>query len=181
MHGDQRCPYLQPTALIACAAVLWLGLPRPSAAEGGARLDAPAPALIVPQLNGELFDLAKKRGKVVIVNFWATWCSPCRAEMPLLDSLYQRYRSRGLVLIGMSVDDPQDRAEVSRVMQKFGYPAALAANATVSGFGPPLAVPMTWIIDTGGTVRARLLAGNAVTEQSLTQTVVPLLPPGASP
>lgn len=151
------------------------------AAEDGARLDAPAPALIVPRLEGGLFDLARERGKVVIVNFWATWCSPCRAEMPLLDSFYERYRARGLVLIGVSVDDAQDRAAVARVMQKFHYPAALAASAKANGFGPPIAVPITWIIDARGTVRARLLAGNAVSEQSLAQAVVPLLPKAPAP
>jgi len=161
--------------------VLLLALAPCGAAADGARLDAPAPALVVPQLGGGRFDLARERGKVVIVNFWATWCAPCRAEMPLLDSFYQRYRARGLVLIGVSVDDAQDRAAVARVMQKFHYPAALAAHATVNGFGAPLAVPMTWIIDTRGTVRVRLLSGNAVTEQSLTQSVVPLLPRAQAP
>src|SRR4029077_18107623 len=96
--------------------------------EAGARVGAAAPELVVVQLDGRTFDLAKQRGKVVSVNFWATWCSPCRAEMPLLDSFYQRYRARGVELIGMSVDDAQDRAAVVRVMQQRSYPAALAAT-----------------------------------------------------
>ncbi|HEY0768436.1 MAG TPA: TlpA disulfide reductase family protein [Steroidobacteraceae bacterium] len=141
----------------------------------------PAPALIAPQLDGRMFDLAALRGKVVIVNFWASWCSPCRAEMPLLDSFYQRYHGRGLELLGVSVDDAHERSAVLRIMQKFSYPAALAASAKVNGFGAPLAVPMTWIIDSAGVVRARLLAGNAVTEQSLAQIVLPLLPPEPAP
>jgi thiol-disulfide isomerase/thioredoxin len=182
-HSQRTRP--RAAALTACAVALIAGttpaLRSAAADESPVRIGQTAPPLVVPQLDGHTFDLARQRGKVVIVNFWATWCSPCRAEMPLLDSFYQRYHTRGLVLIGMSVDDAHDRAEVGRVMQKFGYPAALVANAKVNGFGPPLAVPMTWIIDTGGTVRARWLAGNAVTEQSLTQTVVPLLPPAASP
>ena len=141
---------------------------------------APAPALVVAQLDGREFDLAALRGKVVIVNYWATWCSPCRAEMPVLDSFYKRYRSRGLVLLGMSVDEARDRPAVTALMQKLSYPAALASDAKVNGFGPPLAVPMTWIIDPAGVVRARLVSGNAVTEQALSQTVVPLLPPAAT-
>lgn len=140
--------------------------------------DAPAvgraaPALVVPQLDGQVFELAALRGSVVVVNFWATWCSPCRAEMPLLDSFYKRYRSQGLVLIGLSVDDRHDSKGVRRVMEKFSYPAALAINAKVDGFGAPLAVPMTWIIDSEGVVRARLVS--AVTEQTLEQAVLPLL------
>jgi thiol-disulfide isomerase/thioredoxin len=145
-------------------------------AAGAPAVGQPAPALVAVQLDGRVFDLAALRGKVVIVNFWATWCSPCRAEMPLLDSFYQQHRAAGLELIGVSVDDAHDKAEVRRVMQKFSYPAALASSARVNGFGPPLAVPMTWVIDATGTVRARLVAGNAVTEQSLTQIVLPLLP-----
>jgi cytochrome c biogenesis protein CcmG, thiol:disulfide interchange protein DsbE len=137
-----------------------------------------APALIVPQLDGRVFDLAALRGKVVIVNFWATWCSPCRAEMPRLDAFYRRYHGRGLELLGLSVDDPNDRAAVVQVMKSFSYPGALASSATADGFGPPLAVPMTWIIDSAGIVRARLVSGNAVTEQSLEHAVLPLLAHG---
>lgn len=136
----------------------------------------PAPALLVPQLDGTQFDLAAQRGKVVIVNYWATWCSPCRAEMPVLDSFYKRYHSRGLVMLGVSVDDAHDRPAVLALMQKLAYPAAMVADAKVNGFGPPLAVPMTWIIDPAGVVRARLVSGNAVTEQTLSKKVLPLLP-----
>ena len=136
----------------------------------------PAPPLILAQLDGREFNLAAERGKVVIVNYWASWCSPCRAEMPVLDSFCKRYRARGLVLIGVSVDEAGDRAAVVGIMQKFTYPAALAANAKVDDFGSPVAVPMTWIIDAKGIVRARLIAGNAVTTQSLEQAVLPLLP-----
>jgi cytochrome c biogenesis protein CcmG, thiol:disulfide interchange protein DsbE len=137
-----------------------------------------APALIVPQLDGRVFDLRALRGKVVIVNFWATWCSPCRAEMPRLDAFYRRYHGRGLELLGLSVDEASDRGTVVQVMRSFSYPAALAASARSNDFGPPAAVPMTWIIDAAGMVRARLVAGNAVTEQSLEQLVLPLLAHG---
>jgi cytochrome c biogenesis protein CcmG, thiol:disulfide interchange protein DsbE len=147
-----------------------------SAAAPGAEVGHPAPALVVPQLDGREFDLRAQHGKVVIVNYWASWCAPCRAEMPVLDSFYQRYHSQGLVLLGVSVDDVHERAAVIRIMEKFGYPAALAANAKVNGFGPALAVPMTWIIDATGVVRARLVSGTAVTEQSLSRAVLPLLP-----
>jgi thiol-disulfide isomerase/thioredoxin len=145
-----------------------------------APVGAAAPAFVVAQLDGREFDLAALRGKVVIVNYWATWCSPCRAEMPVLDAFYKRYRSRGLVLLGMSVDEARNRPAVATLMQKLSYPAALASDAKVNGFGPALAVPMTWIIDPAGVVRARLVSGNAVTEQTLSQAVLPLLPPAAA-
>jgi len=135
-----------------------------------------APALVVTQLDGRVFDLAALRGKVVIVNFWASWCSPCRAEMPQLDAFYRRHHAQGLELLGLSVDDPQDLATVAHIMKGFSYPAAMAVAAKVNDFGAPVAVPMTWIIDAKGVVRARLIAGNTVTLHSLAQAVLPLLP-----
>jgi cytochrome c biogenesis protein CcmG/thiol:disulfide interchange protein DsbE len=144
-------------------------------ADRAPEIGQPAPQFVAPLLDGHELDLSAQRGKVVIVNFWASWCGPCRAEMPLLDSFYQRYRGRGLVLVGVSVDDRHDKKEVLRIMQQFSYPAALAVEAKVNGFGPPLAVPMTWIIDPAGVLRARLLAASGVTEKSLNELVVPLL------
>ena len=168
-----------PRVLMACALTSLIAalLPlRALGADAPVRFGERAPALVVPRLDGGVFDLAALRGKVVIINFWATWCSPCRAEMPQLDAFYKRYRARGLELLGVSVDDAQDRDAVAGVMKSFSYPAALAATAQVNDFGAPVAVPMTWIIDATGVVRARLIAGNAVTAQSLEQAVLPLLP-----
>jgi peroxiredoxin len=94
--------------------------------------------------------------------------------MPLLNRFYLAHRAQGLALIGVSVDDRDDRKEVVAVMRQFAYPAVLAATARSNGFGPPLAVPMTWVIDAQGVVRARLVS--AVTEQALERAVLPLLP-----
>ena len=156
--------------LTAAMAPMWAG-----GAEAALRVGEHAPQLIVPTLDARVFDLSALRGKVVIVNFWASWCTPCRAEMPQLDAFYRRYHARGVELLGLSIDEPADRVAVARIMKSFSYPAALAAAAKVNDFGPPVAVPMTWIIDAQGIVRGRLIAGNAVTEQSLERTVLPLL------
>lgn len=140
----------------------------------------PAPPLIVPRLDGHQFDLAKLRGKVVLVNVWATWCSPCRSEMPTLDAFYRRYHSRGLVLLGLSIDEAPDAAQVRQVMRQFSYPGALASAARVNGFGEPVAVPVTYVIDAQGVIRAQLQAEgpSGVSAQALEQAVVPLLPAG---
>jgi thiol-disulfide isomerase/thioredoxin len=176
----ERAPL--PARVLGCLLVSVAALWCPAApADAPPAVGQPAPPLIVPQLDGRLFDLKALRGHVVIVNFWATWCSPCRAEMPRLAAFYREYHPRGLELLGLSVDDRTDAATVRAVMQQFHYPAALAADARQNGFGPAVAVPMTWIIDAAGIVRVRLIAGNAVTEQSLAQKVLPLLAVPAAP
>ncbi|HET7755693.1 MAG TPA: TlpA disulfide reductase family protein [Steroidobacteraceae bacterium] len=180
IHRGADRPRARAAARVLLAAVAAVAGAAPAVAGRGADVGSPAPAFIVPELDGQLFDLSAERGKVVIVNFWASWCSPCRAEMPLLDSFYKRYRERGLVLLGVSVDDRHDSKEVRRIMQQFSYPAALASDARVDGFGPPLAVPMTWIVDASGVVRARLVSGTAVSEATLAGQVLPLLPQPAA-
>jgi cytochrome c biogenesis protein CcmG, thiol:disulfide interchange protein DsbE len=135
-----------------------------------------APALVVEELNGHTFDLAAERGKVTIVNFWATWCPPCRKEMPALDAFFKRYHSQGLEMIGLSADRPRDRSEVAKVMQSFSYPAAMLRDAKSDGFDEPTALPVTYVVDKNGIVRAKLLPDDKpLTEQTLAAVVIPLL------
>src|SRR6202035_3839766 len=109
-----------------------LGLSASAIAGGIARaapaMDAAAPALIATALDGQAFDLSKLRGKVVLVNFWATWCAPCRKEMPTLDAFYRRYRGQGLELIGISVDFARDVAKTRKAAGAVAYPTALASD-----------------------------------------------------
>jgi cytochrome c biogenesis protein CcmG/thiol:disulfide interchange protein DsbE len=136
-----------------------------------------APALVVRELNGQAFDLSAQRGKVVLIDFWATWCPPCRQEMPVLDAFYRRYRNRGLEVIGVSADRPHDRADVEKLMQAFSYPAAMLSTAQANGFGPPPALPVMYVVDAAGVVRAKLTPDKTpVTEKNLTDIVLPLLP-----
>ncbi|MGH6980480.1 MAG: TlpA family protein disulfide reductase, partial [Stellaceae bacterium] len=144
-------------------------------------LGSVAPSLEATELNGQTFDLAAERGKVVIVNFWATWCGPCRTEMPALDAFYRAFRGEGLVLIGISVDKWDDKAKVAATMKPFSYPAAMVNEARENEFPRPKAIPTTYIIDRGGVLRA---IEHGATPESLAKTVLPLLkqkPPPAAP
>jgi peroxiredoxin len=135
-----------------------------------------APSLTATELNGHKFDLAGERGKVVIINFWATWCPPCRKEMPALDDFYRRYHSKGVEMIGISADSSHDRSDVAKMMQSLSYPAAMLDDATTNGFGTPDDLPVTWVIDRDGVVRAEFTPDKAeVTEASLATSVLPLL------
>lgn len=145
-------------------------------AHADAELGQPAPALVVEELSGNTFDLAAQHGKVTIVNFWATWCASCREEMPALDAFYRRYRSQGLEMIGLSADRPHERSEVTKVMQAFSYPAAMLDDAKSDDFGDPTALPVTYVVDENGVVRAKFAPdGKPLTEQSLAEAVLPLL------
>lgn len=156
--------------LLLAFALLWL--PTAVALDLG---DA-APALKGVTLDGKAFDLSGLKGHVVVVNLWATWCGPCREEMPLLDAFARKYAARGVVLVGLDEDDAQDEAEVRKAMAAFSYPALMAAVAEEDAFRAPRVLPITYVIDASGVVRAKLWAGGTpVTEQSLEQAVAPLL------
>jgi cytochrome c biogenesis protein CcmG/thiol:disulfide interchange protein DsbE len=119
------------------------------------------------------------RGKVVLLNYWATWCAPCRKEMPMLDAFYRRYQSQGLELIGISVDFTRDGAKIRKAAKDVAYPIALSSEVSVNGFGPSQGVPVTYVIDADGIVRGRF---GAVPRSLLNDVVIPLLPrPTAKP
>jgi cytochrome c biogenesis protein CcmG/thiol:disulfide interchange protein DsbE len=170
-------PTVFPTWRLIWAAALLAAAPAALLAAPPAVGQA-APPLEVPQLDGHDFNLAKLRGKVVLLNVWATWCSPCRSEMPTLNAFYRRYHSSGLVLLGLSIDEAPDTAQVRQVMRQFSYPGALASAARVDGFGEPIAVPITYVIDARGVIRAQLQAEgpSGVSQQALEEAVLPLLP-----
>jgi cytochrome c biogenesis protein CcmG, thiol:disulfide interchange protein DsbE len=153
-------------------AIVWL-----ASASDPARADPEigeaAPALVVNALDGTIFDLAKLRGKVVLVNYWATWCAPCRKEMPKLDAFFKRYHAQGLEIIGISIDFDRDFEKARKAAQAVSYPTAVAKAITDDGFGIPKGVPITWIIDVDGKVRDRFID---VRDDLLNGIVVPLLP-----
>jgi len=151
---------------------LWLAAaPGPSSA--APEMSEAAPALVLTTLDGRSFDLAQLKVKVVLVNYWATWCAPCRKEMPKLDAFYKRYHDRGLEIIGISIDFDRDLDKARRVAQGVSYPMAFAKSISDDGFGIPKGVPITWIIDGDGKVRDRMIE---VRDELLNGIVVPLLP-----
>src|SRR5512143_3367182 len=93
----------------AAAAALLAGMAMAAAATPLAP-SAPAPDFTLRTLDGQKLRLGEQRGRVVMVNFWATWCGPCRQEMPHLNKLYEKYRSSGFVLLGVNVDDDTRQA-----------------------------------------------------------------------
>lgn len=136
------------------------------------------PVLTAVTLEGKNFDLTTLRGHVVLVHFWATWCTPCIKEMPALEAFYERYRARGVEVIAMSEDRTRDLDEVHRMMHHMNmqYPVAMAHKAVHNSFGDPAALPVTYVIDAKGAVRAEMRPDTQpVTEENLARIVDPLL------
>jgi cytochrome c biogenesis protein CcmG, thiol:disulfide interchange protein DsbE len=127
--------------------------PSPSAAHPGV-----APPAVIPPAGGRL-TLAALRGHPVVVNFWGSWCGPCRAEMPLLVKAWRTYAARGVVIVGFDVDDTP--AEARRFLEEYhvDYPIVTVPNERLPRAYGVIGLPTTVFVDAAGMIRARQLGG----------------------
>src|ERR1051326_3130145 len=120
-----------------------------------ARPAATVPALSVADLNGKPLDTSSYKGKVLLVNFWAAWCTSCADEVPQFMALEKKYGNDGLQVIGFSVDDdPQELRDFYRKYQ-MNYPVAPSNSSVAEAFGGVFGLPTTVIVGRDGKVRAR--------------------------
>lgn len=143
---------LQSRLALVILLSLMLALAAPSRA-GEPSEGSPAPALQANLIGGGKFDLAAARGKVVVLNFWASWCEPCLEEMPALDAFYRAHRGAGLEVLGISVDSPRDLGKVRDAARRVSFPTALISETEASGYGRIWRVPITFVIDRRGVLR----------------------------
>ena len=113
----------------------------------------PAPDFALKSSSGENLRLSEHRGDVVMVNFWATWCGPCRQEMPLLNELYSRYERVGFSLLGVNIDDNSGKAMNMVAELGVSFPVLFDSRKEVSKLYEVDAMPVTVLIDREGTVR----------------------------
>ena len=165
--------YMLRVATIASLAVLaWPALvdARP------AGVGEAAPAFTATTLDGGTVDLGAWRGHAVLVNFWATWCAPCRKELPMFETLYRRHRSQGLEVVAISIDEGASRTDVQALARGLTYPVTMVHDASRNGFAMPDALPLTYVIDAQGVIRARFTPRRSgLTEQDVTAAILPLL------
>jgi peroxiredoxin len=136
------------------AAGLWLSTASPVLR--AQEENTPAPAFNLKDLNGVARSLEGYRGKVLVVNFWATWCPPCRAEIPDFIDAYASLKDRGLEILGLSVDRmPADKLSEWARQAGVNYPLALATGRVLADYRPGEYIPATIIIDRNGNIRYR--------------------------
>lgn len=120
----------------------------------------PAPEFSLKDLEGKAISLADMKGKVVFLNFWATWCPPCREEIPDFVEFYNQYSPRGVEIVGLSVDklSPDDLRMFVR-KNKMSYPVAFATKRIIEAYEPGPYIPTTIVIDKQGRIRDKQVGG----------------------
>ncbi len=142
--------------LLGCTAGAWLAAALGLAAgnaQGALATAAKAPDFTLPTIGGTNLRLQEQRGRVVMVNFWATWCGPCRVEMPHLNRLYDKYRNSGFVLLGVNIDEEPRKAADLAAKLGLRFPVLFDAEKKVSRLYDLSAMPSTVLIDRDGRVR----------------------------
>jgi cytochrome c biogenesis protein CcmG/thiol:disulfide interchange protein DsbE len=116
----------------------------------GLTLGEPAPALTMTALDGTHFDTRELQGKVVFVTFWATWCEPCRTELPALSRYADEHSAQGFSVLALSLDPAQDLERVRAVARELHFPVGLLADPHVPGYGRIWRLPVSFVIDRQG-------------------------------
>jgi thiol-disulfide isomerase/thioredoxin len=126
---------------------------------GKAKLD-----FVVKDMNGNSVRMSDFKGKVIALNFWATWCGPCKSEIPAFVQLYDQYKDKGFVILGVSIDDPPDALKSFAREFRMQYPILQMQSDVEDAYGPIYGVPMTFMIGRDASICTRHM-GPATKEQ----------------
>ncbi len=118
-----------------------------------ATIEGPAPDFTLKSLSGKNLKLSEMRGEVVMINFWASWCGPCRQEMPILEKIYQKYQPLGFTLLGVNVEEDINEAKAYLKDIEVSFPILFDNTNKVSQLYEIIAMPSTIVIDRDGNMR----------------------------
>jgi len=158
---------------LACAAALLLALPLMAGATPAT--GSPAPDFTLKSAAGQNLRLGEQKGRVVMVNFWATWCGPCRIELPQLSRLQQKYGDAGFTMLGVNVDDDFSKATAVAQQLDVRFPVLYDDGKQVVKRYGVSAMPSSVLIDRDGRVRAVHLGYRAGDEAAYEDTIRALL------
>lgn len=142
--------------------------PAPSVEEGGLALN-----FILKALDGGEVSLEGFRGKAVVVNFWATWCPPCRSEIPDFIEFYNQYRGRGVMVLAVNLREPEDHVRAFAEKAGMDFPVLLDLSGDVAEIYKVQAIPTTIVVDESGVIKSRIVG--MTTRDALERVVRPLL------
>lgn len=151
----------------------------PDARANALKVGAPAPPAALVTLDGRRISTEDLIGHVVILTFWATWCGPCRQELPLLSAYATDHAAQGLIVLGFSLDGPEDMAKVQAIAKSLSFPSGLVSASSLPGYGRIWHIPVNFTIDR----RGRLVDDGwkdkqaSWTAERLQRIVAPLLSP----
>jgi peroxiredoxin len=136
-----------------------------------------APDFNLPNIDGQQVSLQQYRGKVVFLNFWATWCIPCREEMPALERLHQTYHTRDLAIISIDLKESADQVKTFFQKHSLSFPALLDQNGSVFRDYLVAGMPTTYLINRDGTLLARGVGGRDWARAEALQLIQELINP----
>lgn len=168
-------------AVIGFLALLGMGLLNMSPATGMSgvtRVRKPAPDFTLPTFDGGQLSLARYRGQPVVINFWASWCPPCREEAPILERVWRRYTDQGILFIGIDIQDKEEDARAYLKEFDITYPNVMDEDGTVTVDYGVIGIPVTFFIGKTGLVERRWVG--AIREDQLSAWVEELIA-GVSP
>ncbi len=123
-----------------------------------------APAFVLNTVGGETYDLTALRGKIVVINFWATWCPPCRGEMPALDAVHRANEKADIVILGVNQMENADAVQAFAQEFQLAFPIVRDADGNVSAQYQVSALPTTFFIDRQGVIRNVVIGGSMTRE-----------------
>lgn len=151
MHSDEHTRGGRRAVLKALGAATFVAaMGERRAVANDLHLGAPAPPARLQTLDGQKIATSDLLGHVVILTFWATWCDPCREELPLLSDYAERHAADGLRILGFSLDTPDKLREVRQVAQTLKFPVGLLANSSAPGYGRIWRLPVSFTLDRAG-------------------------------
>lgn len=159
---------MKTTALFATALALVAAAP---SQEVKSAVGKPLPALSLTDLSGKKHTNASLKGKVILLDFWATWCGPCKAAAPTMNSLYQKYKAKGLQVVGVNITDKKPAISKYVAEHKYTYPFVYDSDAFAKalGVGP---IPTFVLVDKTGKVRNVIVGFNATKSPSEIEALV---------